>query len=508
MRRLVVLATLPLLAQSQSTFYAAYEDGLEMERAGDWKGAWEAYRRAAALHPAPSRQVLTYGNNLLNNYYPYTRMARCLLELGDPAAAASALAHPQAASEPRKEREELARRIKELQAAATAVPPPPPPPANPSPAPPLADTPSSRDQSAEAPTPAQPVSSPTLDPRTEGPGRTHPAASAPAPSPASPAAAPPAAAPLPPASAPQAADSGHPASWWPWLVLALPAGAWLWFWRHRPRPAGAFNEPEQIGPYRIERLLGRGGFASTYLARHGATGRRVALKRLHPYRLDDPEFLARFQLEARLGAQLRHPNLVALVDTGSPGGPPWIAMDYVEGVGLDIRLKESGALPFPEILRIAREIAAGLSYAHGMGVVHRDLKPANVMLSSSGAKIMDFGIARVIDSETLTTTYAFLGTPRYAAPEAQMKTAVGPASDWYAFGIMLFEMISGRTPFQGETPFEILERHRSEPLPDLRELRPDTPGPLAALVEGLCAKSPEARPGQEEILSCLQDLGA
>ncbi len=504
MRRLIIFATLPLLAQSQSTFYAAYEDGLEMERAGDWKGALGAYRRAAALHPSPSGQVFTYGNNLLNNYYPYTRMARCLLELGDLPAASAALAQPQAASEPRREREDLTRRLKELQAAAAPKPAPQTPPADPVlTSPPPSPPPQAIEQPKLFTPPEAPIQE-TAPSLSDTPARGHLDASAAAPRQLPVGSTPLPRDPQPSISAVQTLEPSHPKAWWPWLLLLLPASAL--FWRRRTAPAGEFSEPERVGPYRVERLLGRGGFASTYLAHHETTGKRVALKRLHPYRLDDPEFLGRFHLEAQLGARLHHPNLVALVDTGPPKGQPWIAMDYVEGEGLDTHLKNSGALPLPETLRIAREIAAGLSYAHEMGVVHRDLKPANVMLSNSGAKIMDFGIARVIDAETLTTTYAFLGTPRYAAPEAQMKTAVGPASDWYAFGIMLFEMISGHTPFKGETPFEILERHRSEPLPDLRPLRPDAPEPLITLVEALCAKAPEARPSQEEILARLAEL--
>ena len=232
----------------------------------------------------------------------------------------------------------------------------------------------------------------------------------------------------------------------------------------------------------------------------------MALKLLHPHRHDDPEFLGRFRQEARLGALLNHPNLVRLVDPGPETGTPWLAMEYVSGERLDQKLRAQPALPLEEVLTLALQIAKGMAFAHAHGIVHRDLKPSNVMLAPEGAKIMDFGISRIVDSETLTTTYAFLGTPLYAAPEAQLKTQVGPAADRYAFGIMLFEMLAGHPPFKGETPFEILDQHRGKPLPDLRELRPDLPPELCALVARLGLKVPEDRPEDPEVIALLENL--
>ncbi len=286
-------------------------------------------------------------------------------------------------------------------------------------------------------------------------------------------------------------------------LAALGLAAWAFLrGRRRPEPS-AFQAPQRLGPYRVEGLLGRGGFASTYLARHEATGQKLALKLLHPHRHDDPEFLARFRQEARLGALLVHPNLVRLVDPGPDTGTPWLAMEYVSGVRLDQKLKAEAPLPLDQVLGIALEVGRGLAFAHAHGIVHRDLKPANVILSPEGVKVMDFGISRIMDAETLTTTYAFLGTPLYAAPEAQLKTQVGPAADRYAFGIMLFEMLAGRPPFTGETPFEILDHHRATPLPDLASARPDLPPALVDLVARLCRKAPEDRPEDEEVLAVL-----
>lgn len=514
MRRLALFAVaIQLCAQSQPTFYEAYADGKEMEAKSDWHGALAAYQRAAALRPAPAAQVFTYGNNLLRAYYPYTRIARCHLELGDLKAAQASLAKAQAAQEPAKEREALAHRLDLLSASRDAETTPSATPPSVSPPPPAPTV------SVSPQEPAAVLRLPVIEPAPSAPSAPKPTPKAVAPDESKPegasrASAPPAPAPAaPPASAtsPTRAAESSTTTRWPWLLLLLPAVALFWRRRRPATPPSDFQEPERIGPYHIERLLGRGGFASTYLARHEGNDRRVALKRLHPYRFDDPEFLGRFRQEAALGARLSHPNIVALVDPGPPEGQPWIAMDFVEGESLAQRLKIGKPMLLAEVISIARELAAGISYAHGEGVVHRDLKPANIMLATDAmeahAKIMDFGIARVMDAETLTTTYAFLGTPKYAAPEAQLKTAIGPASDWYAFGIILFEMLAGAPPFKGETPFEILERHRTQPLPNLREARPDAPEPLVALIEALCAKPPEARPSGEEILKRLESLG-
>ena len=232
----------------------------------------------------------------------------------------------------------------------------------------------------------------------------------------------------------------------------------------------------------------------------------VALKLLHPYRHDDPEFLRRFRQEAKLGTMLNHPNLVRMLDPGPETGPPWLAMEYISGRRLDQKLREDGPPSLPEVIRIALQIAGAMAHAHSLGIVHRDLKPGNVIFDGNQAKVMDFGISRIVDSITLTTTYAFLGTPRYAAPEAQLKVQVGPAADRYAFGIILFEMLAGHAPFDGETPFEILDQHQRTPLPDPSALRPDIPAGLVDLIERLCRKNPDQRPGDEEVIHTLEQI--
>lgn len=503
---LALLATPTLLAQSQPTFYAAYQDGLEAEHQGHWRAALAAFDRAVALRPEPAARVITYGNNLLLNYAPYSHQARCHLELGELEAARAALSRAAVHAEPRGERERLAHLIEAHAPARAAEAPKPEPPHVPSapPAEPQAPT--------QAPIPPPPAPEPKpaaqAEPRPSRPAETRPL---PAPvaaretEPTAPAVVAPAAPPAPVGTKP-AAEAPAGGRTWTWLAaLGLGVGA-LFAWRHRKPKESGLGDPERLGPYRVERLLGRGGFASTYLARHESTKVPVALKRLHPYRQDDPEFRDRFRQEARLGMMLDHPNLVRVLEAGPEDDVPWLAMAFVSGARLDQRLKGKGPMPLPEVIRIARGIAGAMAHAHGLGIVHRDLKPGNVMFEGDEVKVVDFGIARTVDSHTLTTTYAFLGTPLYAAPEAQLKTQVGPAADRYAFGIMLFEMLTGAPPFTGETPFEILDQHRSKPVPDLAALRPDAPAALVDLVGRLCEKDPARRPEDEEVLRVLEGL--
>lgn len=504
-----------LAAQSQPTFYAAYQDGLDAERQGQWTAAAAAYRRAIELRPASAARIVIYGNNLLKDYAPYTHLARCLLESGDLDAAQAALGRAAQFAEPASEREALGQSLGRRKA--QAAPKVAPAPAETAPKPHIPTEP--------APKPAAPEATPASEPHPQS-------GSSPGSSPVSVLAAGPetAAQPAPgpreirpspsvsgtpapqattPASAPTAPKPPSPIRTVSWTlgVLAALGGLWILLRKRRQRAAdGSFSDPKQLGPYRIERLLGRGGFASTFLAHHATTGAPVALKLLHPYRQDDPEFLRRFRQEARLGAMLDHPNLVRMLDPGPEGGPPWLAMEYVTGRRLDQKLREEAPLPLAECLRVALQIAGAMAHAHALGIVHRDLKPGNVIFEGDQAKVMDFGISRIVDSNTLTTTYAFLGTPAYAAPEAQLKVQVGPAADRYSFGIILFEMLAGHPPFSGETPFEILDKHQRTPLPDLAALRPDLPPQLVDLVTRLCRKDPDARPGDEEVMDGLAEL--
>ncbi len=510
---ILFLAAAPLVrAQSQGTFYSAFEDGLDAERQGRWHVALNAFLRATALRPQPAAGVFTYGNNRLMNYYPYSHMARCAAELGDWKAVASHLKESEAKGEPALLREPLAKRLKEAESitpepketvVAPSVPPLESPVAQPpdilSPGPPRLDAvPKPITDLSPPPVPEKPLAAPTpLNPqRTMGPAPVSPS-------------------PPPPTTVVQPIPP-KPLPAWLWIVspillVAVVGGILL---RRRRQPGSGGSDvfpihPTRLGPYRIERLLGRGGFANTYFARHEQTSEPVALKVLHTHRWDDEEMLARFRQEAKVGAMLKHPNIVPILEA-FPGGtsrsdPPWIAMAYVDGETLDTHMQAQGPLPIPECIAIALDLAEALTHAHTFGVVHRDLKPANVMLEQGHARVMDLGIARVLDSATVTSTYAFLGTPGYAAPEAQKRSHVGPAADRYSLGIILFEMLTGTPPFEGETPFEVLDRHRAHPLPEIKALRKDVPPVLSRLVERLAQKDPDLRPEDLEVIKILKE---
>ena len=498
----------PLLAaQSQPTFYAAYQDGLDAERQGQWSAAAADFRRAIELRPASAERVIIYGNNLLKGYAPYTHLARCLLELGESDAAQTVLEQAVRYAEPRAERDAIARAISHRIQASSA---PKEPIGHSTPALPAPKIPSPSPPPVVAP-PSLPAPSPPVreTPPLANPTRTYPSRREPAPLPRAKAPAPGPTQSVPPDPVQNVPAGLSPATRLKWsiaILLAVLGAILLRRGRKQAVEDTSFKDPEQLGPYRIERLLGRGGFASTYLARHASTKQLVALKLLHPYRHDDPEFLRRFRQEAKLGAMLDHPNLVRLLDPGPESGPPWLAMEYISGPRLDQKLREGGTPTLPEFRRIALQIAGAMAHAHSLGIVHRDLKPGNVIFEGDQVKVMDFGISRIVDSNTLTTTYAFLGTPRYAAPEAQLKAQVGPAADRYAFGIMLFELLAGHPPFDGETPFEILDQHQKAPLPDLAALRPDLPAVLVDLIERLCRRNPEQRPGDNEVIQILEQL--
>jgi len=255
--------------------------------------------------------------------------------------------------------------------------------------------------------------------------------------------------------------------------------------------------------YRIDRELGRGGMATVFLAQDIKHDRPVALKVLHPHlaQVLGPD---RFLREIRLCARLQHPHILVIHDSGQADGQLWFTMPYVEGETLRTRLDREGQLPLGDALRIAREVADALDYAHQHGVIHRDIKPENILLSgarpgSSGkfhALLADFGVARALTpdaNDTLTESGITLGTPRYMSPEQAMaQPDIDSRTDIYSLGCVLYEMLTGEPPFTGPTPQAVLAKRLTEGVPHVRTTR-DVPVPLERAVETALARSPADR---------------
>jgi serine/threonine protein kinase len=260
-----------------------------------------------------------------------------------------------------------------------------------------------------------------------------------------------------------------------------------------PVPAGA---PIAFGGFDLERKLGTGGMATVYLGRQRSLDRAVVLKFLHPHLADDPDLVARFEREARAAANLRHENIVQVIDFGRSGDTSFIAMEYVDGVDLRTLLETRGTPPLDITLVILREAARGLAEAHARGVIHRDIKPANLMLTADGVvKIMDFGLARRdSDSGLMTTVGQVMGTPAYMSPEQASGRPMDFRTDLFSLGVMAFEFLTGKRPFDGSTwTAAELARSRGD-APRLLDVAPNVPARLAELVDRLLARDPDGRP--------------
>ena len=271
--------------------------------------------------------------------------------------------------------------------------------------------------------------------------------------------------------------------------------------------------------YTVLRTLGSGGFGEVFLARDGVLGREVALKVLGRRCADDGGGIERFRKEARSVASLSHPNVVAVHDFGQDpeDGAPYIVMEYVPGVTLADVLEGEGALAPGAAVAVALGVASGLEAAHRRGVVHRDVKPANVLLAGasttgtgapSAVKVADFGVARVVDEDTLTEENDVVGTAHYLSPEQATGRPAGPASDLYSLGVVLYEMLAGRRPFEAEgaeSPLAVAMRHVTEEPDPPSASNPEVPPALDALVMRLLAKDPERRPASAAVLA--EELG-
>jgi len=245
--------------------------------------------------------------------------------------------------------------------------------------------------------------------------------------------------------------------------------------------------------YVIQRKLGSGGMADVFLAEDQELGRRVALKLLDDRHASDEQFVERFRREAQSAAGLNHPSIVSIFDRGYAEGTYYIAMEYLDGRTLKELLVRNGPTPIPIAIDYARQILAALAFAHRHGIVHRDIKPHNIIVSSDGRlKVTDFGIARSGASQ-MTEAGSIVGTAQYLSPEQARGAPVDPRSDVYSLGIVLYEMLTGKVPYTGDTPVEIAMKHLSQVPEPPSELRPEVPHDLDAIVMRALAKDPEQR---------------
>ncbi len=265
--------------------------------------------------------------------------------------------------------------------------------------------------------------------------------------------------------------------------------------------------------YELEELVGRGGMSSVFRAHDTLLERNVALKVLHEHYGEDADQIERFRREARAVAQLSHPNIVTVIDRGERDGRQYIVFEFVEGENLKQLVLREGPLPVRQAVEIGLQVAEALAFAHRQGLVHRDVKPQNILLTRDGeAKVTDFGIARAVDVHGLTQTGSVVGTSHYIAPEQASGRAVDSQSDVYSLGTVLYELLTGDVPFQGENFIAVALKHVSEPAPSAAARRGDVPPRLDGALRRAMAKEPSERFDSmeafaDELERCLAELG-
>ncbi len=251
-----------------------------------------------------------------------------------------------------------------------------------------------------------------------------------------------------------------------------------------------------LGKYRLLTRLGQGGMAQVYKAEQPTIERLVAIKVLHSHLAESHDFVARFKREARGLGQLQHPHIVQVIDFDVEDDLYYMVVDYISGQTLRTYLDEKGPLPYDEALRIAAQLADALAYAHSRDTIHRDIKPSNVLFkdaASTQVVLTDFGISRLMNDATLTVTGAIVGTPAYMSPEAVLGQRVDQRADIFSLGIILYEMVTGRTPHTGDTPMSVIMKQLNDPLPSPRVMKPDLPDRLVQLIERALARDPTER---------------
>lgn len=255
------------------------------------------------------------------------------------------------------------------------------------------------------------------------------------------------------------------------------------------------NLPKTLaGRYRVGDPIGRGGMGMVAKARDEVLDRTVAVKLLKDSLSDDEDAVRRFQREARIAAGLGHPGIAHVFDFGEEDGVPFIVMEYLDGQDLHTRIKHEGRMDPVEAAVIVAHVADALQHAHAAGAVHRDVKPSNIFLTRGGeVKLTDFGIARTTGQATVTATGAVMGTYLYLSPEQIEGDSATPQSDLYSLGCVLYQLLTGQPPFEAETPLSAAMAHVRKPVPDPREINPDVPDEIAAVVSRAMAKNPGER---------------
>ncbi len=270
---------------------------------------------------------------------------------------------------------------------------------------------------------------------------------------------------------------------------------------------------QTLGQYELRSLLGEGGMGTVYRGYHAALKREVAIKVLLPQIISQPGALERFVREAQTSASLEHPHIVPIYDYGTQNGMSYVVMRLLTGGSLAdrmaYRVEHNGAFPtLTEVAQITRELADALDYAHQRNVIHRDIKPNNVMFGETGMSfLVDFGLARLSEASVgLTTQNTLLGTPMYMAPEQWQSAKVGPAADQYALGVIVYALLTGQTPFKGDTPFQLMHDHLYSVPPPAHSLRADLPASVHDVLAKVLEKDPADRyPSVSEFARKLEE---
>ena len=252
------------------------------------------------------------------------------------------------------------------------------------------------------------------------------------------------------------------------------------------------------GRYKVEQILGRGGMAEVYKAYQETLDRHVAVKLIHTFLADDADFLARFQREARAVAGLRHPNIIQVYDFDTEGDTTYMVMEFIDGPTLKDIIEELHAknetMPLNEAIEVIKSVGMALDYAHRKGMIHRDVKPANVMRDSTGRTVLtDFGIVKLMTGPQYTATGSLVGTPAYMAPEQGLGQPGDARTDIYSLGVMLYQLVTGRLPYESDTPMAVVFKHINDPLPLPSTINLELPPGIEKVILKALAKDPNER---------------